>query len=145
MEHPLSPEFKNPRVGIGIMIFKNGKTLMHQRKGSHGDREFSFPGGHLEFDESFKQCAIRETKEESGIEIKNIKFLFLANVKKYSGKHYVHIGLTANWKSGQPENLEPEKSTDWFWANPKEPPEPLFEMVRLSFIAYKTGQNYFDS
>lgn len=137
-------DFRFPQVGIGVMIFKNGKVLMDIRKGSHGAGEYAFPGGHLEFGESFEQCAKRETKEEVGIEIKNVKFLFLANVKKYGGRHYTHIGLRADWKKGIPKNLEPEKSSDWFWVNPNKSLRPLFEMVRLSFIAYKTGKNYFD-
>ncbi|HOF50487.1 MAG TPA: hypothetical protein PLH22_02295 [Candidatus Colwellbacteria bacterium] len=34
-----------PRVGIGVMIFKNGKVLLGKRKGSHGEGEYAFPGG----------------------------------------------------------------------------------------------------
>lgn len=141
----LERDFRFPQVGIGIMIFKDGKVLMHQRKGSHGEGEFSFPGGHLEFGESFEQCAKRETQEESGIEITNVKFQFLANVKKYDSKHYVHIGLIANWKNGEPKNLEPEKSTGWFWQDPEKVPTPLFEMCKLAFESIKSGKNYFDS
>ncbi len=137
--------FNFPQVGIGIMIRKNGKVLMHQRKNSHGSGEYAFPGGHLEKGESFANCARRETKEEAGIEIKNIKFQYLANVKKYRDKHYVHIGLTADWRSGTPKNLEPEKGTEWFWADPQKLPKPLFEMCKLSLKFLKTKRNYLDA
>lgn len=99
-----------PRVGVGVMIFKNGKILLHKRRGSHGEGEHSFPGGHLEYMESFEECARRETKEEAGIEIKNIRFQYLANVKEYTPKHYVHVGLVADWLSGEPKVMEPEES-----------------------------------
>jgi len=46
--------------------------------------EWSFPGGHLEYMESFEDCAKRETREECGIEITNIRFQFLSNVIKYA-------------------------------------------------------------
>lgn len=133
-----------PQVGVGVMIFKKGNVLMHQRKGSHGAGEFAFPGGHLEKGESFNDCAKRETQEEAGIAIKNVRFLYLANVKKYS-RHYVHIGMIADWKSGTPKNLEPDKGSNWFWADLQKLPKPLFEMCRLSFQSYKTKSNYFDS
>ena len=134
-----------PLVGIGVLILKDGKVLMSQRKSSHGTGEFNFPGGHLEFGESFEQCAKREAMEEAGLEIKNIKFQFLANVKKYPGKHYVHIGLIANWKKGEPKIKEPDKNGPWKWYSLKNLPKPLFEMCRLTFESYKTGKFYLDS
>ena len=136
---------KIPKVGVGVMLVKDGKVLLSRRKGSHGEGEYAFPGGHLEFGESFEDCARRETREETGIEVDNIHFQYLANVKKYGGKHYVHIGLTADWKSGEPKVLEPERSGEWKWYKLDNLPEPMFEMCRLSFESHKTGQTFFDS
>lgn len=72
------------KVGVGVMVLKDGKVLLSKRKGSHGSGEYAFPSGHLEYMEGFEECARRETKEECGIEIQNIKFLFLANVDRYA-------------------------------------------------------------
>ncbi len=135
---------QRPKVGIGVMIFKDEKVLLCKRKGSHGEGTYAFPGGHLEYLESFENCARRETQEESGIEIQDIKFQFLANVGKYAPKHYVHIGLLANWKSGEPKVLEPERADFWNWFDLKELPTPLFEMCELAFDSYRTGKNYYD-
>ena len=33
----------------------------------------SFPGGHIEDGESFYDCAVRETKEETGLDVYNLK------------------------------------------------------------------------
>jgi 8-oxo-dGTP diphosphatase len=134
-----------PRVGIGIMIFRNGKILLGKRKGSHGAGEWAFPGGHLEYMESFEKCALREIAEECGIKIKNIRFEFLGNIVKYSPKHYVHIQLIADWKSGEAKVLEPEKCEKWEWFSLNKLPSPLFEMTRLAVEFHKTGQNYLDS
>ena len=138
-------EISKPKLGVGIMVLRDGKVLLGKRKGSHGAGEWQFPGGHLEYMESLKECARREVKEEVGIEINNIRFLFLANVKKYKPKHYVNIGLVADYKSGEPKTLEPEKSESWGWYDLDKLPSPMFEMCRLSFESFKTGQNYFDS
>ena len=82
-------ETNYPKVGIGIMIFKEGKVLIAKRKSLHGEGEYSFPGGHLEYMESFEDCARRETMEETGIQIKNLKFLHLGNIFHYAPKHYI--------------------------------------------------------
>lgn len=133
-----------PRVGVGIMIVKNRSVLLGKRKRAHGAGEYAFPGGHLEYMESFEQCARRETLEECGVEIERIRFQFLANVTTYAPHHYVHIGLLADWKSGAPEVLEPEASGPWEWYDLDHLPQPLFEMCRLAVDSYKTGKNYYD-
>lgn len=102
---------KITKVGMGVMIFKDGKVLMQRRHGKHGSGEYAFPGGHLEFGESFVKCVKRETTEEAGIKIKNVKFLYVANLNKYPGKHYVQIGMIADWLCVVPKHLEKTAAT----------------------------------
>ena len=104
---------KRPLVGVGVMVVKNNLVLLSQRKVAHGAGEYCFPGGHLEFGESITQCARREVAKETGLKIKNIRFLLVENILTYSNKHYLHIGLVADWQSGVPQILEPDKSLAW--------------------------------
>lgn len=136
---------KLPKVGIGVMVFKEGKVLLGERRGSHGAGEYAFPGGHLEYMETIEDCAQREVFEETGIEIKNIKFQFLVNIRAYKPKHYVHIGMTADYKSGKARLKEPDKCIGWGWYDLDDLPAPLFKMTELSFRAYKEDKVYFNS
>jgi 8-oxo-dGTP diphosphatase len=61
---------ERPRVGIGVIILKNGRVLLGKRKSSHGTGTWHFPGGHLEFGESLEDCSRREVLEETGMKIK---------------------------------------------------------------------------
>src|SRR6516225_6793479 len=108
-------EEQRPTVGVGVMVLKNGKVLIGKRKGSHGEGQWAWPGGHLEYMESFVDCAKREVREETGIEINNVRFLRLMNLKKYAPRHYVDVGLIADWQSGEPRVMEPEKIEAWEW------------------------------
>jgi 8-oxo-dGTP diphosphatase len=137
-------DHKKPKVGVGVMIFRDGKILLGKRKGSHGDGEYAFPGGHLEYMESFDNCARREVGEECGIKIKNIRFQLLANLTMYAPKHYVHVGLLAEWESGEPKVLEPNSSESWNWHELNELPQPLFATCELAINSYRQGENYFD-
>ena len=132
-------------VGIGVMIFKNGRVLLGKRKGSHGAGEWAPPGGHFEYGESLEESARREVREETGLEIESINFLSLYNQKDYMPKHVINIGLTAKWKSGEAKVLEPEKCEEWKWCEIDNLPEPLFATVKNYVVAIKTGKNYFDS
>ncbi|MDP3726489.1 MAG: NUDIX domain-containing protein [bacterium] len=134
-----------PKVGVGVMILKDGKVLMHKRKGAHGGGEYAWPGGHLEYMESFEECVRREVREEAGIEIKNIRFLRILNLKAYAPKHYVDVGFTAEWASGEPQTLEPEKNEGWDWYDIDKIPEPHFKGIDSYIEAYKTGRNYYDA
>lgn len=136
---------KRPKIGIGVMIIKNKRILIGRRgkASSHASGTWSFPGGHLETGESFKSCALREIKEECGVKVKNVRFKCVANIKKY-GNHHILIGLVADWKSGEPKNLEPEKTANWQWFPINKLPKPLFEGSRLLTLGYKTRKNYFD-
>jgi 8-oxo-dGTP diphosphatase len=53
------------------------------------------PGGHLEYGESFADCAKREVLEETGLEIGEVKFLVATNDVFGEGKHYITIFVTA--------------------------------------------------
>ena len=133
-----------PKVGIGVMIFKEGKVLLGKRKGSHGESQFAWPGGHMEYMESFENVAKREVKEETDMEVENVRFLRLYNLKEYAPKHYVDIGLVADWKSGEPKVMEPEKCAGWNWYDMDTLPAPLFATVPTYIEAYKTGRNFWD-
>lgn len=55
------------------------------------------PGGHLEFGETFEQCAEREVREETGLNIDSVRFLTATNsIFEETGKHYVTIFMTGN-------------------------------------------------
>lgn len=83
-------------------------------------------------------------REETGLEVKNIRFQFLANSKKFWPKHYTHINLIAEYASGEPTVLEPEKCEEWKWFDLDKPPSPLFQFVELAFRSFRTGEQYFD-
>lgn len=117
----------NPRVGIGIAIIKDNKVLLGKRKNSHGSGEWAYPGGHLEEGESWEQCSLRETEEEVGIMIKNLRFGAVTNdIFTKENKHYITICIVADYDSGEVELREPGKCEKWQWFEWDQLPEPLF-------------------
>lgn len=130
---------QKPKVGVGITIIKDGKVLLGKRKGSHGEGQWATPGGHLEYMESFKDCVLRELAEECGIEVENIRFQYLANMKEYAPKHYCHVGMIMEWKSGEPKVLEPDKCEEWKWFDINNLPENIFASSKWAIDAKKEG------
>ncbi|KAJ9616550.1 hypothetical protein H2200_000269 [Cladophialophora chaetospira] len=144
----------HPRIGVAVFILhpsdtpisqdpsdsnqaqssQSWKFLLGKRLGSHGAGTWALPGGHLDFGESFEECAVREVQEETGLDVEGVKFLTATNdvmldEKKGDdrGKHYVTIFMTARVKvssdavgnGGMPEAqlLEPDKCAGWEWVS----------------------------
>ncbi len=135
-----------PKVGVGLLLIKDGKILLGKRKSSHGAGEYGGAGGHLEQMESFEACVLRELAEEAGpgLQIRKLRFLCVCNLKKYAPKHYIDIGMVAEWKAGEPRLMEPEKLEGWAWYALDDLPEPLFGVEHEYIEAYKTGKVYFE-
>ncbi len=118
---------KRPKVGVGVCIIKGNKVLFGKRKGSHGDGSWNFPGGHLEFNETWEECARRETIEETGLEIQNVRFTTATNdFFTKENKHYITIVMLADYVSGEPKIMEPDKCEKWGWFEWNKQPDPLF-------------------
>ena len=65
-----------------VIVNSNDEILL-----GYGDRNYQLPGGHLEKNETFDECVVREVKEETGIDIpfENRRPFF---VVKYMCKDY---------------------------------------------------------
>ena len=140
----MTEEALRPRVGVGVMVLKNGHVLLGRRKGSHGSGEYAYPGGHLEHLESFEQCATREVREETGLEIGPLRFLRVLNTRVYAPKHYVDLAFAADWVSGEPRVLEPNKVENWAWYPLDALPSPLFGTIPTALEALTTGRSFWD-
>lgn len=124
---------KQVRVGLGVFVWKDGKFIMGRRRGSHGHDTWSVPGGHLEFGETWEQGAKREVLEETGMKIKNVRFLAATeDIFPEHDKHYTTIWVEADWESGEPHITEPDKWIDQRWETFATLPSPLFEPCWLN-------------
>lgn len=65
----LASEYRYPRVGVGVVCYQPGKGVpfMLRKGSSHGNGEWTLPGGRLEMFESLQDCADRELLEEFGV------------------------------------------------------------------------------
>ena len=62
-------QFRNPVPGVVVVIDKEGYVLLGKRRGGFGEGKWGLPQGYIEFDEDFLTAAIREVKEETGLDV----------------------------------------------------------------------------
>jgi len=117
----------NPRVGVGIIITKLNQVLLLKRLNVHGAGSWSTPGGHLEFGETPEECAPREVKEETNLDIGNISFKAITNdVFMAENKHYITIWFQCEYQSGEAVVMAAYESSEICWFDWNRLPQPLF-------------------
>lgn len=136
-------ETHTPKVGAGIVIIKDGKTLLAKRKGAHSAGTWGTMGGHVEFGETPIEAVKREAMEELGVVVGNIQFATCMNLIQ-DGKHYVDVSFTAEIISGEPTIQEPDRIEEIGWYPLDQLPSPLFEPVRIVLESLRTGEHYFE-
>jgi len=115
------------RVGVGFWIVHKGKVLMNYRVKPHGGGTWAPPGGHLEMNESWEECAKREALEEAGMVITDVECFAVTNdIFEATGKHYVTLHMQARSSTDKFTNMEPEKYQQFGWFVWDELPTPLF-------------------
>lgn len=115
-----------PKVGISILIIHNEHLLLGKRLGNLGLKTYATPGGHLEYNETFEDCAKREALEETGLTLGPLEFAGITN-DRFPHAHYVSIFMKAKFPEGQIiQTLEPDKIAHWDWYNQDALPKPLF-------------------
>ena len=118
---------KTPRVGVGVIIERNGQVLLLKRTNVHGAGTWSTPGGHLEYGESPEECAIREVKEETGVNIGDVRFKGITNdLFEVSEKHYITIWMEGRYLDGEPVVNADGEASDIGWFLWDALPKPLF-------------------
>mmetsp|Transcript_12333 Transcript_12333/g.18486 ORF Transcript_12333/g.18486 Transcript_12333/m.18486 type:complete len:315 (-) Transcript_12333:16-960(-) len=145
---------KKVRVGVGCIVIKDPDlVLIGLRKGSHGAGKWALPGGHLEVGESFAQCASRELKEETGMDIPKFRYASVTNdTDAGSGKHYVTVFMKGRLeKEIEPILMEPNKCSEWKWvswmdlnAMAKSDSvlfSPLRNLIEQSYFAFEPNKN----
>ena len=132
-------QLKQVRVGVDFFIVReDGKFLMTERIGSHGENTYQLAGEHLEFGETLGECALRETKKECGLDV--INPVLIATTEDYfekEEKHYITCFMKTKYIGGEPEVLEPHKTKDWWWVSwdklPKNSFLPLLNLKKSGF------------
>ena len=68
-------EEKRPRVGSATIVIHEEKILLGKRNKKNANGLWVIPGGRVDYGERIKDAAVRETKEETNLDVEIIKFV----------------------------------------------------------------------
>ena len=129
------------KVGIGVLILNENKILLGHRVMSSVDTggiyepdSWCLPGGKQDYEETIFECAIRETKEETNLDISDLE-VFNAMDDIQPNKHFVTIQVIAKSFTGEIKVMEKDKIDEWKW----------FELNQLPNNIYSPSKKFIDA
>ncbi len=130
------------KVGIGVLVTRDNRILLGHRVvkgkdtgGIYEPDSWCLPGGKQEYGETILEGAVREVKEETGLDIQNIK-IFGAADDIAPDRHFVTIWVTAEACAGEAAVMEPDKQDQWQWFDPDELPDHMYSPSEKFIDAY---------
>ena len=133
-----------PYVASYIIFQKDGKMafLLRQNTGFM-DGFYMLVAGKVEDDESFTAAAIREAKEEAGVDIaaEDLKQVLTAHRQSPDSRWVDMIFVADKW-TGDLYNAEPDVHAELAWLDPKNLPENVVPYVKKYLEAITAGRTY---
>ena len=115
--------YRNPTPTVDIIIHKDGKILLIKRK--NPPFGWALPGGFVDEGETVEQAAIREAKEETGLDVQLETLLYVySDPRRDKRQHTLSIVFTAS-SNGTP--VASDDATDLGYYSFKELPKLAFD------------------
>jgi 8-oxo-dGTP diphosphatase len=106
-------QFRNPVPGVVVLIEKEGTVLLGKRRGGFGEGKWGLPQGYIEFDEDFLTAAIREVKEETGLDVEIRSIVNVVSNLLSPGLHTLAIVLLAGVVGGELNAGDDLETLEW--------------------------------
>ena len=99
----MSPPLPAPVPCVGVVCLRGDEVLLIRRGRPPRRGEWSLPGGRIEPGERAMDAALRDLREETGIEAEITGLIDVVDgLFPEAGRHYVLIDYAARWVSGEP-------------------------------------------
>lgn len=92
----------NPIPAVGVVCLRGDEVLLIRRGKAPREGEWSLPGGRIEPGEAVRDAALRELREETGVEGRLVALIDVVDGLFGGDFHYVLIDYLVAWTSGEP-------------------------------------------
>jgi 8-oxo-dGTP diphosphatase len=128
-----------------FVLLARGEQFCFLQRSNTGwkDGFYSVPAGALESGETLANAAIREAREEVGVELQadQLRLVHTMHCRTEGNEWLGHFFMAKSW-TGEASLLEPDKHSNLTWALPLKAPSPLLGYVRQALEAIMRNQSY---
>ena len=95
-----------PVPAVGVIVFRNSQVLLVRRGTPPNQGRWSIPGGAVDMGETVEQAAVRETREETGVDVRPMVGQWVTDYIEREGErvrwHYVLIDILCEYLRNEP-------------------------------------------
>ncbi len=125
-------------VAVHLFFIKDEQLLMLRRHNTgYEDGKLSVVAGHVDSGESIFQAAIREAKEEAGVEIEYSNIEPIGVMHRKSNDERIDFFVVVNSWSGIIKNCEPHKCEELIWVKTDNLPNDVIGYIKKAIINWK--------
>lgn len=107
-------QHRNPAPTISVLVVEGDRVLLGRRGGSPGKGTWSLPSGYIDYEEDFFTTAIRETKEETGLEVEVCSIINVVSSFVSPRFHFLGIYVAARVVGGELGAGDDLEAVEWF-------------------------------
>lgn len=127
-------------LAVHLFFFQNNQVLLLRRFNTgYEDGNYSVPAGHVEAGESATRCAIREAREEAGVELDPQHIVFAQVMHRKSDDERINFFFVITQWRGEIVNAEPHKCDDLSWHPLDALPHNVIPYVRHALMQIRNG------
>ena len=113
---PIIPTAKNHTLGVGVVVINEDSDIL-VIKDRIGKR-YKLPGGYIDNDENISTAAVREVKEETGIDVEFTSIIALGHFKPLQfGESNLYLGCIAKSFSKEINIIDDYEIIEARWMN----------------------------
>jgi len=135
----MTAHYKNPLLTVDIIIEFGDKIVMIKRQ--NPPRGWALPGGFVDYGETLEACAVRESREETGLEVQLVEQFHTYSAPERDPRHHSVTTVYIATADGKPIAADDASDIGLFSADHL--PQPIvFDHLSIlqDYFSYKKGK-----
>ena len=106
--------FRNPAPAVSVLVVDGERVLLGLRRGEPGAGQWAIPSGYVEYEDDFLSTAVREAREETGLDVEPEAIVNVVSSFLSPRYHFLAVYVAARVLGGTLAAGDDLAAVEWF-------------------------------